>query len=264
MMQRRRYLALAVFGALTLFASQRLVADEIDFSGITWDIKRGNAIGPGPNNWSDSSESVFVDPQGQLHLKVRQIGNEWHSAEVISQQSFGYGTYTFQVATDVEQYANNVVLGMFTYLDDLNEVDIELAQFGNPNAPFGNFVVQPAATSGNVNTFDLNLTSNLSTHRYTWLPDSILFESWQGHGASPSPTTLIHDFSYTGNDIPTASTEKLHLNLWQFQGQAPANGLEHEVIITSANFSAIPEPSSLGILTTVGLFSLCMRGRRKC
>ncbi len=259
-----RYLTIAFVCLLNLLAYQTGTADVIEFSGITWDIKNGSGLGPGPNNWSDSPDSVFVDAQGQLHLNVRQIDGQWHSAEVISQQSFGYGTYTFQVATDVEQYADNVVLGMFTYLDDFNEVDIELAQFGDSNAAFGNFVVQPAATSGNVEKFDLNLTDNFSTHRYTWQPDSIQFESWRGHGDAPSPSTLIHEFTYTGNDIPTTSTERLHLNLWQFQGQAPSNGLEHEAIITSATFSAIPEPSSVTLLSILsGLITFAANRRKR-
>jgi hypothetical protein len=36
------------------------------------------------------------------------------------------------------------------------------------------------------------------------------------------PDRLIDEWTYTGNDVPTPSTEKLHLNLW-LNAAAPAN-----------------------------------------
>jgi len=228
--------------AMTIVSSSG--AKTLQFSGRTWNIKKGNGLGPGPNNWSDNNSHVFVDNDDKLHLKVEQIGSSWFSSEVTLQQSLGYGTYEFRLETDVEQFDRNVVLGLFTYKSDVEEIDIELTQFGRPNDPYGHFVVQPAFHTGNRSLFDLNLNSDFSTHSFTWLPDRIEFQSLHGHRSIPqSPTDIIHQFTYTGADIPPDSTERVHINFWQFQGNPPSNGQSHEVVIES--FTFIPAGSFL-------------------
>src|SRR5271165_635656 len=75
----------------------------LQFAGQTWNVRKGHG-GPGPNRWSDARESVWVDDQGRLHLKIRQIAGEWACVEVWTQKSLGYGDYVFQVASNVEKY----------------------------------------------------------------------------------------------------------------------------------------------------------------
>lgn len=56
----------------------------IEFAGHTWNVKSGTG-GPGPNNWSNSNNSVWVDNEGKLHLKIRYINGKWVCAEIYSQ-----------------------------------------------------------------------------------------------------------------------------------------------------------------------------------
>lgn len=209
-------------------------ARTIEFAGLTWDVKVGSGLGPGPNNWSDSTSSVWVDAQGQLHLKIRKVGSTWYCAEVTTQQSFGYQTYLFKVGTDVNQLDKNVILGLFTYLDDpnANEIDIEFSRWGNAASVAGQYVTQPAV-SGNINRFDVSTAGTASTHSFTWQAGSIFFQSYQGyHDTLPAAAGLkIHDWTYTGVNIPAESSEKLHLNLWLMAGNAPSDGQPVEVII---------------------------------
>ncbi|MFA9480425.1 family 16 glycosylhydrolase [Phycisphaerales bacterium AB-hyl4] len=235
-------------------------AREIEFAGRNWTVRSGYG-GPGPNNWSASTESVWVDDQGHLHLQLRRVGSMWYAAEVVSTETFGYGEYRFQLASDVEQLDPNVTLGLFTYLDDENEIDIEFARWGNANNPAGNYVTQPAATPGNTETFDLNLTGNHSTHRFNWTPDAIEWQSHHGHyGSNPPASHLIHEWTYTGSDIPVPSGERVHMNLWLFQGNAPATNDSIEIVITNFEFVPIPEPTSL-VAMLGGAISLVMRRR---
>ena len=81
--------------------------------------------GPGPSFFSNSEESVWVDDQGHLHLKLRIIDNVWHSAQVTLPDALGYGTYQFQIASNPDLLNPNVVFGLFVYEDDFNEIDIE-------------------------------------------------------------------------------------------------------------------------------------------
>ena len=71
-----------------------LTQTTIAFAGINWNIKSGN-YGPGPNNWSDSPSSVWIDENGYLHLKIRKVGNKWLCAKIYAQQSLEHGKYRF-------------------------------------------------------------------------------------------------------------------------------------------------------------------------
>lgn len=223
-----------------VICAQHAAARTIQFAGLTWNVKTGGPAGPGPNMWSDSLESVWVDSNGALHLKVRQIGGVWHSAEVSTQQSFGHGTYLFNVASNADLFDRNIIVGLFTFLDCDNEIDIEFARWGVVNNDAGQYVTQPAI-AGNINRFDLAPAGAISTHSFTWGPTSIFFQSYQGeHPALPANQQLrVHDWLYTGPDIPIPSTEKLHINLWQLQGLPPSDGQEIELVITNVTVTPL-------------------------
>jgi hypothetical protein len=224
------------------------VATTIEFVGMTWNVKQGGPAGPGPNYWSDSSQSVWVDGQGQLHLQIRKIGNTWYSAEVSTQASLGHGAYLFQIASDVDTFDRNVIVGLFTYLNDNNEIDIEFARWGSAAGTAGQYVTQPAGP-GNIEHFDISAAGVASTHDFTWGPESIVFRSYQGfHDQLPaSPGERIHDWTYTGADVPPESSEKLHLNLWLLQGQAPSDGQAVELVIRDLIFVPDAEPCSTAV-----------------
>ncbi len=247
-----RQLIRLVLGFAT-FATVAQQADgrTIEFSGMTWEVKSGCGLGPGPSCWSEDTESVWVDGLGRLHMKVRESDGVWYSAEVSTQESFGYGDYRFQIETNTELFDPNVVLGMFTYKDrgfeDPDEIDIELTRFGNAaSSDTGHYTVQPYTTPGNGSDFALGLGGTFATHRFMWDPEAIFFQSIHGHhDQPPTPGHEISQWTYTGPDIPTASDEKLHINLWMFQGMAPADGLDVELIVKSVSVMQNPEPSSL-------------------
>ena len=123
-------------------------AKTIRFSGYDWKVKFGTHEGPGPNNWSENN--VWVDQNGYLHLKLTQQGDRWYCAEVLTQDRLGFGRYQFWVVGRVDRLDPNVVLGLFNYPtpdvgpDGTNEIDIEFAQWGKPEAPIGNYTVWPA------------------------------------------------------------------------------------------------------------------------
>ncbi len=213
-------------------------ARTVEFSGYTWAVKAVPLGGPGPNRWSDSTDSVWVDEAGKLHLKVRQIGGQWYSSEVTMLQSLGHGRYEFMLETNTETYDPGIVAGLFTYRNDTEEIDIELTQFGDANAPTGWYNIQPYFHAGNQETFDLNLGGSFTSHRFDWTADAIDFRSLHGHYTEPPHSGfIINEWSYTGADIPPDLDEKVHINLWQFQGLAPGNGLEHELIVKSFTFT---------------------------
>ncbi len=173
---------LAIIASCALFLSSAptsfAAAGTIDFSGYTWTVKSGYN-GPGPNNWDSSENSVFLDTQNQLHLKVINTNGAWTSSEVYLPSSLGYGNYEWDTDSRVDQIDPNLVLGLFMYQDDAHELDIEFSKWTDPLGPILNYSVQPFTTKGNTYISPLALADGISTHKIEWTKDAIKFSSWQ-------------------------------------------------------------------------------------
>jgi hypothetical protein len=205
----------------------------IEFSGIEWFVKRGTC-GPGPNNWSDSKESVWVDTNGKLHLKIRKDKERWYCAEVFATKSFGYGEYLFFIESDASSYQPNIVAGLFTYENDESEIDIEFSRWGDSKKNVGWYTIQPGPYNKvNQDSFPLNLSGTYSTHKFKWRPEKITFESYHGHyKKAPSRNFLINSWIYSGNCIPLMGEERLHINLWMLKGEVLRNQQEAEFVVS--------------------------------
>lgn len=206
---------------------------QIKWSGLTWNVRSGIG-GPGPNNWNANPENIWVDDQGNLHLKIIKIENIWYCSEITLQQSLGYGEYTFEVSTNVENLDKNIIFGLYTYETDSKEIDIEFSRWGNAANNVGWYTVQPPPyNSFNQKAFPLNLSGDYSTHQFKWNSSQIYFRSDHGHGLD----NIINQWTYKGVNNPPAGKEKLHLNLWLFNGNTPSNLQEAEVVIKSFKYS---------------------------
>jgi hypothetical protein len=204
----------------------------LQFSGYDWLVKSSEQqVGPGPNYFSDSN--VSVDGQGQLHLRITQRSGHWFCAEVISKQSFGYGTYRFYLNTRPGSLDPEVILGMFTWNNDPayhhREIDIEVSRWGQVNNQNAQFVVQPYTDPQNIRRFQIPPALSYSTHSFTWKPDSIFLQSIAASG------DVIQEHTFT-EGIPKAGGENARINLWLMSGQAPTDGKEAEVIIKKFEF----------------------------
>jgi hypothetical protein len=219
---------------------------SIQFSGSTWVVKRTGTcrqVGPGPNYFSDDPADVWVDGDGQLHLRIVNRSGVWWSTEVINTDPAAYGTYTFTLASYVDTIDPNAVVGLFTW-DDLGdppaygEIDVEFSRWGNPSAANNaQFVVQPYYAAGHLHPFPMQLQGELSTHRFEWQPDSVQFASYQGLASPPTPGDLIESWTYSGSDVPPPGRGNARINLWLFNGVPPTNGQPLELIVRSFQFS---------------------------
>lgn len=224
--------------------ASRPAVGTLRFSDYEWKVKSSEGrVGPGPNHFSD--KNVFVDAQGRLHLRITRRDNRWYCAEVISQQSFGYGTYRFYLDTRVDNLDPNIVLGLFTWSDDPayshREIDIECTKWGDANNNANaQFVVQPYHPPGHLLRFQVPSGTNTSTHSFTWKQDSVFFQSLKGHDATtPEKSDVIKQWTYT-QSIPKAGGENARMNLWLVAGRAPTDGKETEIIIKKFEF--VPSP----------------------
>lgn len=220
-------------------------ATTVQFSGYTWTIRNtgSSTEGPGPNIFSGNN--AWVDSNGWLHLKISKntSTNKWNCAEIYSTQSFGYGTYQWQVEGAIGSLDKNIVLGLFNYSgnDGFDEMDIEFARWGNSSWPNLNYTVWPATSSSKSDwnyTKDFTLTGGTyTTHRFTRNSNSVVFKSLNGF--YNDDTNL---FASATCSSPTWSISTLgmpvHMNLWLFDGNAPSDAKEVEIIIHSFKFTA--------------------------
>lgn len=218
----------------------------LKFSGLEWNVKSGEKLGPGPNAWSPAN--VWVDKKGALHLKISKTKDGWLCAEVSTTKKFGFGTYGFQITGRIDQFDKNIVLGLFTYPtpdvgpDETNELDIEFARWGNEKYPNGNFTVWPAkqGVKNTSKTFEFSLKGDQTRHLFTWKPDSLLFQSQEGFRDSGRELGRWLFQPKNASDAIAQKPMPVLINLWLFQGHSPTSGKEVELIVNSFKF--IPAP----------------------
>jgi hypothetical protein len=218
-------------------------AAQIVFSGHTFQVRSGSG-GPGPNAWS--AQNVWVDAGGALHLKISQQAGQWSCAEIWTNEALGFGTYQFKIAGRPELFDRNVVLGLFNYPtadigpDGTNEIDIEFATWGGAQPQMGNWTVWPAVTgfAQATHAFNVANTNGASTHRFDWTSRQVVFESLAG--LTNSNKGLYANWTYAPADfahhVPQHAMP-LHMNLWLFQGHAPSDGKEVEIVVSEFLFT---------------------------
>jgi autotransporter-associated beta strand protein len=236
----------------------------VQFAGYTWGVKQSSQpVGPGSNLFS--SQNVWVDSQGQLHLQISQSGGQWYSAEAICPTKFGFGTYSFTTIGRIDNLDPNVTLGAFTwdpYGGETNgasvnrEIDFEEGRWGNASDPTNaQTVVQPSGVAGNLQRFTIPALTDASmvTQSFTWKPGEVDFKVMLD---STTPPTLISESTYLTNPalnhyVPDAGNAEIHLNLWLNNvavsgggSPAPANGQPVQVVVSNFSFTPLPVPSA--------------------
>jgi hypothetical protein len=209
------------------------------FAGYAWRIKVSSIpVGPGPNTWTDAIHAVWVDETGRLHLRLApEADGTWPCTEVVSDRSFGYGTYRFILDSPVHQLDPSVVLGLFTWSDEPayahRELDVEFGRFGDLPAKY---TVQPYSAPGHERGFT-PLPATSSTHAIVWEPGLVRFCSWVGSASQPSTATVVAAHTFD-RGVPVPGGEQVRLNLWLQQGRPPAGGRAVEVIVRGFEWSS--------------------------
>jgi len=218
----------------------------ISFSGYDWHVKSSSTsisgtAAPGNNYYSDSTENVWIDKSGWLHLKITNRNDKWYCAEVTLTKPLGYKKYIFQVSGLIGQYHPNVVGGLFTYLegtDYAEEIDIEFSKWGvSNNANMLHYAIQPSDIPDNTQNFGIDSNVYATTHLFDWKPGKVAFASYRGYytSAPTDNTMVISEWNYSANDVPVDLNGKIHINLWLFQrGKIdPNDSPEAEMVIKS-------------------------------
>lgn len=233
----------------------------IQFAGKTWYAQTGQG-GPQFNNWSDSRQNVRVDDQAYLHLRIIKDKNStWYSSEIKSQDTFGYGEYLFYVSSKIDSFDSHVVIGMFSWSDDTNEIDVEItSNFDDPQTEPDPKLrrlyhsVQLPGPSEFSKQYDLsypNYDSNLgreTTHKFIWEPGKVTWQAYYGH--MPGPSSLIKGMEtcYDKTPQPIPGNSHLLINFWLVNPgyennnppKGPHDGRDAELVIRNATFPKGP------------------------
>ena len=217
----------------------------LSFSGYTWYVSAPSGqVAPGPNYWN--AANAWVDASGYLHLKAayNATTGHWECAEVYTSQSLGYGTYQWQVEGNLGSFDKNIVFGMFNYSgnDGHDEMDIEIARWGNSAWPNLNYTIWPATgvtASPGVYTDSFSTPGGTyTTHRFKRTSTSVKLQSLYGFQSGDTNQFDTATFTTPGTSISTLAMP-VHISLWLYGGSAPTDGQNVEVIIHSFTFTAL-------------------------
>lgn len=234
------FLTLGFLIILSSFVAHAAYSRQITFSGYVWSVKTSKGkVGPGPNYFSDSTQNVWVDTSGRLHMKITKVRAHWNCSEVILLNSLNYGTYRFYLDTPVDNLDPFVVLGLFTWSDNPaynhREIDIEFSRWGSANNQNAQYVVQPYTVSQNIHRFNWPSGVTQSMHSFDWRSTQIAAQSQRGFAVPPASIDILQQWNFTSG-IPVPGDESPHINLWLSGGHPPSNAKEVEIIINKFEF----------------------------
>ena len=193
-------------------------SDSIDWSGFHWIIKSNRRkIGPGPNYFSSETISRNEDDSLSLHISSRR--NRYYAAEIYTERFFSPGR--FELTLELEGNPDSqAVFGFFLYNSEepphFNEIDYEMSRWAVPGSPESHFSVQPYTNEGNSMSFTLGSVEGRWRIVLNWQPDLI------GFFIGPEGKEPVQKWIYRGDDNPRETESRVHINLWLFQGDPPA------------------------------------------
>jgi len=247
---------------------KHVIKDSGDFvfSGYGWRIKSSTTpVGPGPCYFNGDS-CVWVDKQGRLHMQIAYINGKWQSSEIINTANTGYGTYIFTVDSDISNFNERVVLGLFTWDNNTfqdqgnSEVDIEFSKwFKAADTLMLTTSVQPVsfenatpyAERTNKPQMIVSKLKKTTTHAFNWTPNEITWTSFSGDQYPGTEQIASWRFDksnqsrvkieggISSNPIvipPPGATTNARINLWLLNGLPPSDNKPVEVILKSFEF----------------------------
>jgi hypothetical protein len=205
------------------------ISKTLWFSGYEWRIRTAPSNRGGRSRYS--ADNAWTDPQGALHLQIKNASGEWTCAEVTMTRSLGYGTYSF-VLRDTSRLEPAAVFAMFTYDyagEGLNnrEMSIEVSSWGERGTEHAQFVLQPFYVPENTSRF--SVPSGMLTYSFRWEPQRAAFSTLRGSDPEGIGRAIArHEFT---SGIPTHGTESVRMTLYVFRSAKETLTRDNEVVV---------------------------------
>jgi hypothetical protein len=217
-------------------------------SKLLWHLRHESNT---PDGNSYDYRSVWVDSDGNVHLKITFREGHWTSAELYTDARMGFGTYQFQVQGNPNQLNDWVVLSFANKPrpevgpELTNEIDIDFTTWGGSQSFHGNWTVWPTSQgpAPATDTYDSSATGALSTHRLVWKSDHVTFQAMSGLHDLEDGNGMFHQWTYAPSNPKTRIPQEpghLHIKLWMYEGVPPTDGNSVEVILKDFEFIEDP------------------------
>jgi hypothetical protein len=195
-------------------------------------------------SWSEKTDvsNAWVDNSGNLHMLLREIGGTYKGALFENTRTTGYGRYTWVTASPTLNLERDSTFGLFTYLNDFSELDIEVNQWYEDDAHLY-YCIQPASTDYHPENLSKGVYDNSTflnesciVYSIEWMPDYVYYS------ARLPDNTLIFDWNYTNSENIPAVNHTVCFDLLPLGGTSgPSSGEPIEVILSSYNYTTMQD-----------------------
>lgn len=204
-------------------------AETINWCGISWNLASHNS-----NAWIED---------GQLHMKLEQENGVWQGALLESTEKVKYGKFTWVFSSPSLNLERNTTIGLFTYHDNKNELDIEINQWPGMDEHLF-FVNQPGSIDSHP---DLISYGVFSSNPYLMDENIIYTIEWTPAYVHYSAVTeegkTIQEWTYSDQDGITDLESTICMDLLNLDRKYyPASGEASEVVLKSFKYTPYGAP----------------------
>lgn len=200
------------------FDNINVIPASLQFSWKSYVWNKRIHAGPPANNQTWSSANISgPDGNGYITLALTNAGSAPIGCEIFSaNRSFGYGTYTMVVGTELDNISAAACFGGmflfdFTAPPDYKEIDVNETRDYQQQVT-KNILHSHVYNNGGSGTFITDSanydSSSVQTHRMIWTPGKIVFDAFIGTGYNG--TNYFHTVHAT--NIPVPGRSRVHFN----------------------------------------------------
>jgi len=218
------FLSVVLISILPVGANTYSSNGIIHWKGIDWGVDSGKTP-HGIGEWNN--KGAWLDDQNRMHLTITKNKGKWYCTQIYSKNAFRYGTFTWTVDSPIFTFDKNSVVGLYTWADVNQELDIETTK----NTL--HYTVHCPSKDG-VDSYP-SINGKETKHRIDWKPNYVRFTSWKADG------TVLADYNCTDVSKIPKEPEQIWMDLWL--EDSPSDGQNIELIISDFNVTKfIPEP----------------------
>jgi hypothetical protein len=208
-------------------------AKTLRFSGFDWQVRTFDGDYGGRTS-EYSSDNVFLDETGALHMRFTKNAGGWVCSEMHSVRSLGYGDYRLE-AQDLGHLEPAVMFSIFTLLaqpadGDRREMDIHITRRGEPSNKNGEFVVAPYFVPANFYYF--NVLPGPLALQLKWSPDRVEFSA----SRVQMPTERPFESWIFNTGVPRADETQIYINFCNYGNARIPPTHNAEVVVKSFDF----------------------------